>query len=389
MIENINKKAPLIKQMHAFRQDIHAHPELAFEEIRTAQKVLDILMTLNMNDIQSGIGKTGIVAVLKGNNPESKHIGLRADMDALPMNEKNTCLHSSCYPNKMHACGHDGHLTMLLTAAIWLSERKDFEGTLYFIFQPAEENEGGARAMLDENFLQRFPLTEIYGLHNWPGIESGNFVVHPGPVMASMDIFDITITGKGGHAGIPNTCKDPVVASAQLVCALQSIVSRNISPFEQGVISVTQLNGGDSSNIIPNKMFARGTVRTFSTKVQQQIIDAMQRVCDGIAITFDMDISLNYQKCFPATINTATHAKKCEAAAKLVVGNELVHTNLPPSMGAEDFSLFLQEIPGAYIWIGNGEKSSSLHSSEYDFNDDLICNGANYWIQLAQTGIIN
>lgn len=313
-------------------------------------------MSLEMDDIQTGLAKTGIVAVLKGNNPDTRHVGLRADMDALPMQEKNTCAHRSCYAHKMHACGHDGHITMLLSAAIYLSKTRSFEGTLYFIFQPAEENAGGARVMLEENFLQRFPLTEVYGLHNWPGIKSGHFVVHAGPVMASMDTFEITISGQGGHAGIPNTCKDPLIAASQLVGALQTIVARNISPFDAAVISVTQLKGGDSSNIIADKTYAQGTVRTFSSKIQQQIIDAMQRMCKGMAIAFDVEISLNYQQCFPATLNRKENAKKCENAAVQIAGKQNVYTDLPASMGAEDFSLFLQQVPGAYIWIGNGEK---------------------------------
>ncbi len=381
----INKLSPLIEQMYHFRQDLHAHPELAFNEFRTARKVTEWLSKLNMDEIHEKLAVTGVVAVLKGHNPNSRHIGLRADMDALPMHEKNSCSHRSVYDGKMHACGHDGHTTMLLAAATWLSEKRDFEGTLYFIFQPAEENEGGARVMVEEGFFEQFPIQAIYGMHNWPGVKAGKFAIHSGPVMAAMDTFDIFIKGVGGHAGIPNLTTDPIPASAQLITALQTIISRNLSPVETGVVSVTQIVAGDSYNIIPNQVSLRGTVRSFSKQVQEQIILRMKQICQGIELSFNMQVECNYTKCLPATINDSNHSQKCITAASNIVGEGNIITDLLPSMGAEDFSYFLLKKPGAYIWIGNGCDSPSIHSPEYDFNDDIIVLGANYWIELALT----
>lgn len=382
----IKHDSPLITIMRDFRRDIHAHPELAFKEIRTAEKVTSLLREMQLDSIHENLAVTGVVGVLKGQNPDSRHIGLRADMDALPMHEQNNCAHRSTYDGKMHACGHDGHTTMLLTAATWLSQNRNFEGTLYFIFQPAEENEGGAKVMVeDEKFFDQFPIQATYGMHNWPGIAAGKFAVHSGPVMAAMDTFNIHVKGTGGHGGIPNLSNDPIAASAQLITSLQTIISRNISPVESGVVSVTQITGGDSYNIIPNNVILKGTVRSFSKEVQQHIIERMEQICQGIGVSFNMDVQLNYTKCFPATINHKDNAQKCVTAAASIVGDTNVYTDLPPSMGAEDFAYFIIEKPGAYIWIGNGHQSNSLHNPEYDFNDEIIAFGANYWIELAHT----
>lgn len=381
----IKKSSALIEKMRHFRHDIHAHPELAYNEFRTAKKVTECLAKLNMDEIHEKLAVTGVVAVLKGRNPNSRHIGLRADMDALPMHEQNTCSHRSVYDGKMHACGHDGHTTMLLAAATWLSETRDFEGTLYFIFQPAEENEGGARVMVEEGFFDKFPIQAIYGMHNWPGVEAGKFAVHSGPVMAAMDTFDIVISGVGGHAGIPNLTIDPIPASAQLITSLQTIVSRNLSPVETGVVSVTQIIAGDSYNIIPEQVTLRGTVRSFSKQVQAQIMSRMDLMCQGIELSFNMQVKLSYTKRLPATINDPIHSQKCITAASTIVGEDNIMTSLPPSMGAEDFSYFLSEKPGAYIWIGNGIDCPSIHSTQYDFNDEIIVIGANYWIEVALT----
>ncbi|MDA9555961.1 M20 family metallopeptidase [Vibrio sp.] len=381
----IKNDTPLVQEMTSFRHDIHAHPELAYNEFRTAQKVKEKLLTLNMDEIHEEWATTGIVAVLKGKNPESRHIGLRADMDALPMHEKNQCSHRSTYDGKMHACGHDGHTTMLLTAVCWLSEHRDFEGTLYFIFQPAEENEGGARVMVEEeHFFDAFPIEEIYGMHNWPKLGLGKFAVHQGPVMAAMDTFEINITGFGGHGGIPNLTNDPIIPATQLVSAFQSIVSRNLSPVDAGVISVTQINAGDSFNIIPDKVEMKGTVRTFSDATQALIIKRMTEICAGFELSYGVNIEFIFNRCLPATVNNPNNANKCIDALNGLIGSDNIVTDLDPSMGAEDFSYFLRKKPGAYIWIGNGDESASLHNPHYDFNDSNIALGANYWIALAQ-----
>ncbi len=378
-------ESDLIARMRQFRRDIHAHPELAFKEFRTADKVAEVLETLNLDAIHRGQAVTGIVAVLKGRNPDSRHIGLRADMDALPLCELNHFDHASRHEGKMHACGHDGHTSMLLTAACWLSENRDaFEGTVYFIFQPAEEGEGGARVMVEEeDFFGRFPVEATYGMHNWPGLPQGHFGIHHGPVMAAMDTFALEVKGRGGHGGIPNLANDPIVASAQLVSGFQTIVARNVSPLEQAVVSVTQIHGGDGDNIIPDSVTMSGTVRSFSREVREKVITRMKEVCAGIEVMFGVEVVLDYRPGFPPTINHADNAEICIRAAKKVAGEGAVIVDLPPSMGAEDFAYFILEHPGAYIWIGNGEQSPSLHNPHYDFNDDNLVTGANYWIELV------
>lgn len=368
----------------AIRRDIHAHPELAFEEHRTAALVAERLRALGI-ETHTGIGKTGVVGVLRaGNSPRA--IGLRADMDALPIQEKNEFNHHSKHPGRMHACGHDGHTAMLLGAAARLVRQPDFDGTVYFVFQPAEEGEGGAPAMIADGLFQRFPMEAIFGLHNWPGLPVGQIAVHRGPVMACADRFDIEIKGHGAHAAMPHQGIDPVLAGAALVQALQSVISRNRDPQDAAVLSITQFHAGDAYNVIPDVARICGTVRAFSPDIQRQVEDAMQRVCAGVGAAFGANVHFEYRRGYPPTINSVPEAEFCAGVAGEVCGAGQVSVDIKPSMGAEDFSFFLQEKPGCYIWLGNGpgEGGCTLHNPRYDFNDEAIPFGVAYWVRLVE-----
>ena len=368
----------------AIRRDIHAHPELAFEELRTAALVAERLQALGI-ETHTGIGKTGVVGVLRAGN-SARAIGLRADMDALPIQEKNEFNHHSKHPGRMHACGHDGHTAMLLGAAARLARQPDFDGTVYFVFQPAEEGEGGAPAMIADGLFQRFPMEAIFGLHNWPGLPVGQIAVHRGPVMACADRFDIEIKGHGAHAAMPHQGIDPVLAGAALVQALQSVISRNRDPQDAAVLSITQFHAGDAYNVIPDVARICGTVRAFRPEIQQQVEDAMQRVCAGVGAAFGANVHFEYRRGYPPTINTVHEAEFCARVAGEVCGPDQVAVDIKPSMGAEDFSFFLQEKPGCYIWLGNGpgEGGCTLHNPRYDFNDEAIPFGVAYWVRLVE-----
>ncbi|MGH7091977.1 MAG: M20 aminoacylase family protein, partial [Stellaceae bacterium] len=320
-----------------------------------------------------------------GNNP--KAIGLRADMDALPMDEHNTFDHRSQHKGRMHACGHDGHTTMLLGAARYLAETRNFAGTIHFIFQPAEENEGGARVMVEEGMLARHPVEAIYGMHNWPGLPSGQFAVRPGPMMAAFDIFEITVSGRGAHAAMPHLGIDPIVAAAQIVNGLQTIASRNTHPLQGAVVSVTQIHGGDTWNVIPDTVVLRGTTRAFDPEVRDALEPAIRRIAEGVAAALGASVALRYERRYPPTVNSPAETEIAAAAAAALVGADNVRRDLLPSMGAEDFAWFLQEKPGAYIWIGNGEAAAGamLHNPHYDFNDEILPLGASYWARLAES----
>ena len=378
----------LFPEMTAIRRDIHAHPELAFKETRTATLVADKLRSWGV-EVHTGIGQTGVVGVIRKGKGKSA-IGLRADMDALPVQEANTFAHRSTIPKCMHACGHDGHTAMLLGAARYLAEHGQFNGTVYVIFQPAEEGEGGARAMIEDGLFERFPMDAIYGLHNWPGLAVGQFAVHEGAVMASTDRIEIQITGSGAHGAMPHLGRDPVVAGCALVQSVQSIVSRNLAPGVAGVISITQFRAGDVDNVIPETAWLGGTLRAFSSDVRQLLGGRLRELCAGIAATYGVDIDLILHAGYPPTVNHAAHAKLCVQAAGSVVGMENVQTHLAPSMGAEDFAYFLQYKPGCYIWIGNGEAEGgcTLHNPHYDFNDAIIGTGVRYWVALAQSLLV-
>ncbi|MGY0398408.1 MAG: M20 aminoacylase family protein [Ostreibacterium sp.] len=375
----------LHQQMKVWRHAIHACPETAFEEIKTAEKVSKLLQSFTGLTVYTGIAKTGVVAVLSGNQDDNgKMIGLRADMDALNITEENAVTHCSTVKGKMHACGHDGHTTMLLGAAKYLSENPNFAGKMVFIFQPAEENAGGGEVMVEEGLFEQFPCDSVFGMHNWPGLPAGHFAVHEKEVMASTDSFDVTIQGRGAHAAMPNLGADPVIISAQLINAFQTIVSRTIAPTDTAVVSVTMMNAGSAYNIIPDNIILSGTVRSFSNNVRQQIHNAMRQQVKLICQAFGASGSIHFHDAYPATINHPEQAKICATVATHLVGKDNTHLNEQPSMGAEDFSYMLMAKPGAYIWIGNGEDSHSLHHPRYDFNDDILPLGASYWVSLAQ-----
>jgi amidohydrolase len=382
----INRIADFHADMTAWRHDIHAHPETAFEETRTAARVAELLESFGIA-VETGIAKTGIVGTLKGGTPGTSAIALRADMDALHIHEKNGFDHVSQNAGRMHACGHDGHTAMLLGAARYLAETRNFAGTVHFIFQPAEENEGGARVMLDEGVFARYPVGAVYGMHNWPELPAGQFAIRPGPMMAAFDIFEITVSGRGAHAAMPHLGIDPVVAAAQIVTGLQTIASRNTHPLQGAVVTVTQIHGGDTWNVIPDSVVLRGTTRSFDPAVRDAIEPAIRRVADGVAASLGASAELRYERRYPPTVNSAAEAEIAATAAADLVGPDNVKRDLLPSMGAEDFAWFLENRPGAYIWIGNGvaEGGAMLHNPHYDFNDEILPLGASYWVRLAES----
>ena len=375
---------PLQSKLTAIRRDIHAHPELAFEEHRTAELVARHLESLGI-ETHRGVGGTGVVGVVRGRRG-LRAIGLRADMDALPITERNEFAHKSTVQGCMHACGHDGHTTMLLGAAEALAARRDFDGTVYLIFQPAEEGEGGAPAMIADGLFERFPMEAVFGMHNWPGMEAGTFAIHSGPVMASADRFDIRFTGVGAHAAMPHLGVDPVVAGAAFVQAAQTLVSRVLDPIDAGVVSVTQFHAGEAYNVIPDRAELCGTVRTFSAEVRDRLERGLRQVAEGIAQSHGVEVDFQFRRGYPPTVNTAAEAALCAEAARVVAGAGRVFTDRRPSMGAEDFAYFLEEKPGAYVWIGNGpgEGGCMLHNPNYDFNDEVLPAGVAYWCALVQ-----
>jgi len=379
---------PFLPDLIALRRDIHAHPELAFHETRTADIVARELAAYGL-EVHRGLAKTGVVGVLrKGSSPRA--IGLRADMDALPVEEKNEFAHCSRHAGKMHACGHDGHTTLLLGAARYLSENKDaldFDGTVYFIFQPAEESEAGADVMVKDGLFDRFPMEAVYGLHNWPGIAVGEMSVMPGPVMAGTCAFEISICGHGCHAAMPHQGVDTLVVASHLVLALQTVVSRSLHPCESAVVSVTQIHGGEALNVIPDDAVLRGTIRTFKPEIQDLVEDSIERLCAGIAGTFGATIKATYDRRYPPTVNSLDETELCRLAAGAVFGETQVRRDDIPSMAAEDFAYMLQVKPGCYVWLGNGPGTGgcSLHNPHYDFNDEILPLGISYWVKLVET----
>ena len=376
-------------ELVSIRRDIHANPELGFQEQRTASLVASSLRALGY-EVHTGVGRTGVVGILEGRRNESGlSIGLRADMDALPIHEvAEGRAYRSAKPGVMHACGHDGHTTILLGAARYLAETRNFDGRVVLIFQPAEEGLGGAQAMLDDGLFSRFPCDAIYALHTWPGLPPGVIGVNPGPMMAAADSFEIVIRGKGGHGAHPYQANDPVVIAAQLVTALQTIVSRNVPAPEAAVLTVAAIHTGrlEAMNVIPSEARMVGTVRTFSPVVQEQIISRMREVIDGMAVAFKAEITLRYDRLFPATINTPHHAELVADLATELFGSDRVVPNLVPSMGSEDFSFMLQQRPGAYFRLGQGgaESGCVLHNASFDFNDEVIPTGCAMFVGLVE-----
>ncbi len=372
-------------EMTEWRRDIHQHPELKFEENRTSDLVAAKLEEFGI-EIHRGLAKTGVVGTIR--NGDGPSIGLRADMDALPLEEKNTFKHASSNPGKMHACGHDGHTAMLLGAAKHLAASKNFRGTVNLIFQPAEEGGGGGELMIKEGLFEMFPVDSVYGLHNWPGMPAGTFGVGSGPIMAAADMFDLTINGRGGHAAFPDQCIDPIVVASQVVSALQTITSRNTHPVDSVVISVTQIHAGDAYNVIPDSVRMYGTVRTFQTETRDKIPSSMLRVAEGVCAAYGTTCELNYMSGYPATINSVPETEISAKAVVDLLGEDKIILNPTPSMGAEDFSYMLEARPGCYVWLGigpgKGEAGCMLHSSRYDFNDDVLPTGASYWVKLVE-----
>jgi amidohydrolase len=383
----INRIAEFHDDMTEWRHDLHAHPETAFEERRTSAFVAAKLREFGLDAVDEGLAGTGVVGTLKGRRPGSRAIGLRADMDALPIAEKNDFAHRSTHDGKMHACGHDGHTTMLLGAARYLAETRNFAGTVHFIFQPAEENEGGGRVMVEQGLFEKFPVEAVYGMHNFPGIPVGKFAVKPGPMMAAFDIFEITVTGRGAHAAMPHEGIDPVVVAAEIVGALQTIASRATDPADAVVVSVTQIHGGDAWNVIPEQVVLRGTTRSFRPEVQEAVEPAIRRIAEGIAAAHGARVALRYERRYPPTVNSAAEAEQAARIAAEIAGEANVDRAPVPCMGAEDFAFMLQKKPGAYVWLGNGDGAGGcmLHNPRYDFNDAILPIGASYWVRLAET----
>jgi amidohydrolase len=388
LIESILADAAAIT---AIRRDIHAHPELCFQEERTADVIARALTDWGI-PIHRGLGKTGVVGIVK-NGTSSRAVGLRADIDALPMTEHNTFAHASTYPGRMHACGHDGHTAMLLAAARHLARHRNFDGTVYLVFQPAEEGGGGAREMMKDGLFEKFPMEAIFGAHNWPGLQVGQFALKSGPVMASSNEFRIRIRGKGSHAALPHNGIDPVPVACQMVQAFQTIISRNRRPVDPGVISVTMIHAGEATNVVPDYCDLQGTVRTFTHELIDLIEQRMRTVAEHTCAAFGAQCEFEFRRNYPPTINHAAETEFARQVLGQVVGPENV-LEYEPTMGSEDFSFFLQGKPGCYFVIGNGDGSHRegghglgpcmLHNPSYDFNDELIPLGATAWVRMAE-----
>jgi amidohydrolase len=387
-IEELGRYLP---QMTEWRRHLHANPETAFEEVGTARFVAQQLRAFGVDAVHEGLARTGVVGVIRGRaGGSSRAIGLRADLDALDMQEASGVAWASKIPGKHHACGHDGHTTMLLGAARHLSATRAFDGTVYLIFQPAEENEGGGRVMVEEGLFERFPMEAVFGMHNIPGMQAGTFAVKAGPMMASYDIFEITIVGRGSHGAMPHFGIDPITTGAELVQALQTIVSRNVDPLEPAVLSVTKFHSGSAWNVIPNQAVIGGTVRAFNEAVQDQIETRIRALCEGAAAAHGATITVRYERRYPPTVNTVAQTELCARVAQALVGPKRVHRTPRPSMGSEDFAWMLQARPGCYIWIGNGTGSAGgcmVHNPGYDFNDAVLPVGAAYWVRLVETAL--
>jgi hippurate hydrolase len=382
----VNRVAELHSEVVAWRRDLHAHPELMYDLPRTSAFVAERLRAFGCDEVVTGLGRTGVVAVIRGARPAGavRGIGLRADMDALPLQEHTGVAYQSTTPGKMHACGHDGHTAMLLGAARYLAETRNFAGEAVLIFQPAEEGGAGAAAMIDDGLLARFPVEQVYGMHNMPGIPVGQFAIRPGAMMASMDQLHITIEGKGAHAAMPHKGIDPLHAGAQLVTALQGIVSRNIDPLQAAVVSICSFHAGHTTNVIPQTAELLGTMRALDPAVRSLLKRRIQEVIDGVAAVTGTRIRLDIPNGYPVLVNHGAQTEQAARVAADIAGRPQVSTDTVPIMGAEDFAFMLEQRPGAFIFVGNGP-SADLHHPAYDFNDEAILYGTSYWIRLVET----
>jgi hippurate hydrolase len=380
---NIDRIDAFADELTAIRRDLHAHPEIGFEEVRTSGIVAEKLAQWGI-EVHRGLGGTGVVGVLKGNGSGTKRVGLRADMDALPMEENTNLKWRSTIPGRFHGCGHDGHTTILLGTARYLAETRNFDGTVHFIFQPAEEGLGGARAMIKDGLFEKFPCDEIYGLHNAPDLGHGELAILPGPAMAGADFFDITIDGYGAHGAMPERSKDPVVIAFALGQALQTIVSRNVSPTEAAVVSITQIHAGSAYNVIPGEAKLAGTIRAFSDEVRSLIRERMRSICAGIAAAFQVEIAVDIRDIFSVLVNQEEHSRVVENFARTIVGPTNVKTRSQPKMGSEDFADMLQAVPGAYFWLGH-DGSVPVHNPAFTLDDKILPVGASMFARIIET----
>jgi len=383
----INSVATMQDEVAGWRRDIHEHPEILYEVHRTAGIVAEKLKAFGCDEVVPGVGRTGVVGVIRGRKAESgKVVGMRADMDALPMTEDTGLPYASKTPGRMHACGHDGHTAMLLGAAKYLCQTRNFDGTAVVIFQPAEEGGAGGKAMVDDGLMERWGIQEVYGMHNMPGIPAGQFAIRPGPLLAASDGILIDITGKGGHAARPHTCIDPVLVGSHIVTALHSIVSRNIDPLQSGVISICMFHSGEAMNVIPATAQLRGTARSLTPKVRDLIERRVVEVAETTARLHGATAKATYERKYPVTVNHGRQTEFAASVASQIAGSDKVDTNTPPLMGGEDFSFMLEARPGAFIFLGNGD-TAGVHHPKYDFNDDAIPAGVSYWARLVETAM--
>ncbi|HEY4404954.1 MAG TPA: M20 aminoacylase family protein [Xanthobacteraceae bacterium] len=385
----VNRIADLHGDITAWRHDLHAHPELLYDVHRTAAAVADKLKSFGCDEVVTGIGRTGVVGVIhgsKGLETARKVVGLRADMDALPIQEATDVPYKSTVPGKMHACGHDGHTAMLLGAARYLAETRNFAGTAVVIFQPAEEGGAGGKAMVQDGLMERFRIEEVYGMHNYPGLPVGQFAIRPGALMASADRLTIEIEGHGGHAARPHLTIDSVLVGAQMINQIQSIVARNVDPLQSAVISICMFQAGSTDNVIPQTAFLRGTARSLNPQIRDVLEQRLREVVEGTARLYGAKVTFTYKRDYPVTRNHERQTVFASSVAADVVGRERVNDNTPPVMGAEDFSFMLEARPGAFIFVGNGD-SAGLHHPAYDFNDEVIPVGTSYWVKLVETAL--
>jgi amidohydrolase len=382
----VNRVADLHDEITAWRRDMHMHPELQYDVHRTAASVLEKLKSFGCDDVVPGIGRTGVVGVIRGRKPGSKVVGLRADMDALPLAEETGLPYQSTVPGKMHACGHDGHTAMLLGAAKYLAETRNFAGTAVVIFQPAEEGGAGGEAMVKDGLMTRFGIQEVYGMHNFPGLPLGEFAIKPGPILASAEHITIELEGKGGHAARPHLAVDTILVGAQIINALQSIVARNVDPLEAAVVSVCMFQSGFTDNVIPQHAKLRGTARAFTPETGELLRRRINDIVEGTARLYGATAKVTYANGYPVLVNHERETAFAASVAREIVGNDKVDINVPPRMAAEDFAFMLNERPGAFIWVGNGD-SAALHHPAYDFNDQAIPVGTSYWVRLAEKAL--